>query len=125
MSTCTNPKFYHRMRKPLLSAALLLASALPAAANQMEARWSGWLRVGPGLQYAVVDEIPAKSKLDVESCANGWCQVKSGYAKGYVNADLVNAPPPPPAPAQKLGCVTTQENGYGPHGGETERFCGK
>jgi uncharacterized protein YraI len=110
---------------PALVAILLLASAASAAANQVEARWSGWLRVGPGMQYAVLDEIPAKSKIDVQSCANDWCLVKSGSAHGYVNADLVNTPPAPPPPAHILGCVTTQENGYGPHGGEEERFCGK
>ncbi len=126
VSRCTQSALYKGMQRSLVPAALLLlASAASAAAKEGEARWSGWLRAGPGMQYAVLDEIPAKSKIDVQSCTNGWCAVTSGAAKGYVSADLVNIPPAPQPPAHIIGCFTTQETGYGPQGGEAERFCGK
>ena len=89
------------------------------------ARSTAYLRAGPGEQYAALDEIDPESEVDVQSCDNGWCRVRSGDADGFIRAEVLTAPDDhakPPAPAPGAPCFTADLNGR-PRGGEQVRVC--
>ena len=98
----------------LALAITLLTVALPAAASPGEITWTTWFRIGPGRNYAVRDEIPNQTVLDVVGCANGWCQVVWGNWTGYVESNTVAQPvPATAAPPQPHDCVQVERSGYG------------
>ena len=51
--------------------------------------WTGYLYQGPGYHYAVTDEVPQQSAIDVGGCADGWCQATVGGRVGYLRAEIV------------------------------------
>lgn len=61
------------------------AFAAPAATT-----WTGYLYQGPGYRYAVTDEVPQASAIDVGKCADGWCQATVGGRVGYLRAEIVS-----------------------------------
>ncbi len=105
------------MHRHLLAAATLtitmLATALPAAASPGEITWTTWFRIGPGRDYAVRDEIPNDTVLDVIGCQNGWCQVVWQNWTGYVEADVVAQPVPATTAVAPHDCVQNRRDGYG------------
>ena len=90
-----------------------LTAALPAFASPGEITWTTWFRIGPGRDYAVRDEIPSNTTLDVISCNGGWCQVVYGNRTGYVASDVVVQPVPVLTPASPHDCVPVRRDGYG------------
>jgi uncharacterized protein YraI len=107
---------------PLVVAGLLW----PAITLADHADWTTYLRVGPGLQYAVIDEVEAQDSITVKRCDKGWCQVIDGGAEGYIAENIVSAkagPKPPVTHDKPVPCFVSQLSGYG--GDEAQRFCGK
>lgn len=112
-------------------AGLVLRSAIigvvpPCLAEPGQTAWTTYLRAGPGLQFAVLDEIEAHKTLDVQDCRGGWCRVVSGDAEGYVAADHLAAPGPPAPKAADhapVPCFRAQQTGF--RGGDEVQFCGK
>jgi hypothetical protein len=51
------------------------------------------LRAGPGVQYEIVDVIPATKSVSVEGCleASNWCRVSYGAATGWASGDYLTA----------------------------------
>ncbi len=98
----------------LIAAITMLTAALPAAASPGEITWTTWFRIGPGRNYAVRDEIPNDTVVEVVGCNGGWCQVVYGNRTGYVESDTVAQPVQavtPPSPPHD--CVETRRSGYG------------
>lgn len=99
---------------------------MPARAEDARAEWTSYLRAGPGLKFAVLDEIAARDPLDVRGCSGGWCRIHTHNATGYVEQALVapnagkQAAPPTGA---RANCFDTILNGY--RGGSNVRFCGR
>lgn len=92
-----------------------------AAAADIAAPWTTYLRAGPGPQFIALDEIPRGAPVTVHRCAAGWCNVTFGRAEGYMaQAGLAPAAPPAQAAAD---CFDTVLSGYG--AGSHVRFCGK
>ena len=91
----------------------LLATAFPAAAAPGMISFATWFRIGPGRNYAVRDEIPNETILDVIGCENGWCRVVYGNRTGYVESDVVVQPVPVITPPSPHDCVPDRRNGYG------------
>ena len=99
----------------------LLAMALPAMASPGEVTWTTWFRIGPGRNYAVRDEIPNDTLVEVLGCENGWCQVVWENWTGYVESQTVTQPVPSSASPPAHDCVQNQRSGYGR--GETLTLC--
>ena len=99
----------------------LLTAALPAAASPGKITWTTWFRIGPGRNYAVRDEIPNETVLDVVGCSNGWCQVVWENWTGYVESAAVIQPPPATTEPHPHDCVQVDRSGYGK--GETLNIC--
>ncbi len=115
-----------RLRTLVLCAAGLMCALLPAKVHGAQANWTTYLRVGPGLQYAVIDEVEAQDAITVQGCDKGWCRVIDGGAEGYIAENIVStkaAPKPAGSPEKPVPCFVTQQSGYG--GDEAQRFCGK
>ena len=51
--------------------------------------WTGYLYQGPGYRYAVTDEVPQASAVDLGRCADGWCEATVGGRVGYLRAEIV------------------------------------
>ena len=74
-----------------------LGAAAPAAAQTYSLSGSGsaYLRsgsdlfAGPGYDYPRVEYVPAGRSLRLHGCLSdyAWCDVSSGYARGWVDAD--------------------------------------
>lgn len=94
--------------------------AWPAKAAQT--LWTSYMRVGPGPQFAVLQELPSQVSLDVLDCRSGWCQVRFGTVVGYVRQSLVGDPNPPAAAGDK-GCFDTVLTGH--LGGDHVRICSR
>ncbi len=109
------------------SLALLVGGlARSAFAEPGQITWTTYLRAGPGLQYAVIDEIESRTTLDVQECRDGWCRVEYGRAFGYVMAGVITtqasaAPASTPPAAASIPCFQTQQSGYGI--GDATQFC--
>ena len=111
---------------PLLSviaaAAASVALAVPAHAWMGHATRATFLRAGPGLEYAVTDEVDREAALDVVKCAGTWCEVRYEGASGWVLASTVaRAAPAQPTPHGTQACFEDRQAGYGK--GERTRFC--
>ncbi len=110
--------------------AVIMASGLttivPSHALSAEAKWTSYLRAGPGQQFAVLDEIASNDPLTVQTCSGGWCKVLYGRADGYVLEALLDRGPPGPASAQPPAthdCFDDVLNGYEGH--SHVQFCSK
>lgn len=118
-----------RMRQLCGLATLTAVAALPlsgAAARPGTVYWTAYLRSGPGVKYAVIDEVSPQSRVDVQDCARGWCKVTARHANGYVEAALLSAPDIHAVPHQaepKATCVDAVLNGL-PRGDDV-RFCAR
>lgn len=106
--------------------------ASPAQANAIQTTraqtsWTTYLRSGPGLQFAVIDEVESRSNVDVVGCRDGWCLVVYGGAEGYLAQSVLpsSTPPNKTGPSPHPGdCFDAHLKGY-PKGGEDVRFCGQ
>ena len=111
-------------RRSVIAAVLAASAAVaPAHAWVGHAARATFLRAGPGLDYAVTDEVDRESRLDVLKCAGAWCEVRFEGVVGWVQAATVAQPAPAPA-AQPHGtqpCFDDRQAGYGK--GERTRLC--
>ncbi|MCJ8141913.1 SH3 domain-containing protein, partial [Ancylobacter sp. A5.8] len=69
-----------------LSAGLVLAGTMQAAAVPATTTANVNVRSGPGARYSVVASLPAGSSVDILGCTGSWCQTQYGY----VSARLVS-----------------------------------
>ena len=60
-----------------------------AYAAPAETTWTGFLYQGPGDRYAVVDEVPEFSQVDMATCDKDWCRVTFGGKTGYLKSEIV------------------------------------
>ena len=67
----------------------MLVSAGAAYGAPGKTTWTGYLYQGPGYRYAVTDEVPQASDIDVGRCADGWCEATVGDRIGYMRAEIV------------------------------------
>ena len=115
-----------------LGMAVVLAAAhsmAPATAYARTAvvNWTTYLRVGPGYQYGVLDQLDAQSTVDVQDCQKGWCRVTYPGGAAYVEESLFTVADIHARPTQtppKGPCFDARVNGYLAHG-EAIRVCGK
>jgi len=120
--------FCRRHRRHVGSLFIVLSCCLSSVpltrAAATETKWTSYLRAGPGLQYAALDEIPPHRPLTVRDCASGWCRVLAGRAEGYVQQGLLTeAHPEPITPGTQHDCFEATMTGW--VGGSHVRFCGK
>ncbi len=118
----------HRRCFAALLACLGLSGAMAAAgAEPMQANWTTYLRAGPGREYAALDEVEAKSVLEVAGCDRGWCRVAiRGRPDGYVDESIFSRPDihaRPDSAAPRGTCFTAPRNGSG--AGEAVRYCSR
>ena len=109
-------------RRSVIAAVLAASAAVaPAHAWADRAARATFLRAGPGLEYAVTDEVDHESPLDVLRCAGAWCEVRFEGVVGWVQAATVAQPGPAPQPRGTEPCFDDRQAGYGK--GERTRFC--
>ena len=106
---------------------LLLTGLLGASAraDTMLTTFATFMHAGPAKQFAVTDEIPTRTAVDLQGCANGWCQVRYGAAYGWVEQKMLAASPPlagPPSGARASDCFDFVRTGW-PDGGDLDRLC--
>lgn len=89
-----------------MTAVLLMAAALPAAADPAVVDTKLNLRSGPGPAFNVIGIVPRGSRLDVQNCGEEWCRVRFGRQTGYASRALLKtgvdayaSVAPRPAPA--------------------------
>lgn len=63
-----------------------------ARAESVEAGWDAYFYAAPRYSARVLDEVQRRARLDVASCADGWCRVRYGDAEGHVREDVVHGP---------------------------------
>ena len=106
----------------MAAAAAGLAACLATPVCAAETLWTSYLRVGPGQQFSVMQELPRRTALDVVGCESGWCQVRLGTAVGYLRQSLVGEPGAPvPASTSAPDCFETVITGH--PGGSHVRIC--
>ena len=99
-----------------------LAAVAPANAWMGHAARATFLRAGPGLEYAVTDELDREARFDVLKCADAWCEVRFEGVIGWVQAATVaTQAAPAPQPHGTQPCFDDRQAGYGK--GERTRFC--
>lgn len=85
---------------------LALASAAGAAPGRARLAWSTYLRAGPSVTSAVVDELEHDTPVVLASCAQGWCRVSADGLEGFIDRDAIDLSPSPPArPQAGAACV--------------------
>ncbi|MFT0861187.1 SH3 domain-containing protein [Ancylobacter sp. G4_0304] len=62
-----------------LSAGLVLAGTMHAAAVPATTTANVNVRSGPGARYSVIASLPAGSPVDILGCTGSWCQTQYGY----------------------------------------------
>ena len=109
-------------RSVIVAAVATFAAVAPAYAWVGHASRATFLRAGPGLDYAVTDELDREAALDVLRCADAWCEVRFEGVVGWVQAATV-AGQDTPAPQARgtQPCFDDRQAGYGK--GERTRFC--
>ena len=109
-------------RSVIVTILATLAAVVPAYAWADRAARATFLRAGPGLEYAVTDEVDREAPLDVLKCAGAWCEVRFEGVVGWVQAATVAAQAAPtPQPKGTEPCFDDRQAGYGK--GERTRFC--
>ena len=109
-------------RSVIVTVLAALAAVAPACAWADHATRATFLRAGPGLEYAVTDEVDREASLDVLRCAGAWCEVRFEGLVGWVQAATVAAQAAPtPQPKGTQPCFDDRQAGYGK--GERTRFC--
>ena len=66
-----------------------MAAGAAAIGAPAKTTWTGYLYQGPGYRFAVTDEVPQASTIDVGSCVEGWCQAVVGGRAGYLRAEII------------------------------------
>ncbi len=78
------------MKTKLLLSCAVAAAVFSTAASATPLVSPANVRSGPGPRWPVVAQVPAGADVDVLGCyagwQAGWCQVRYGHVKGYVNA---------------------------------------
>lgn len=100
---------------------LAVALALPARAETRTTSFAAFLHVGPGRQYAVTDEVPTRTELDVAGCKDDWCHVRYGDAFGWIEQRMFAAQAQPALPSGGE-CADFARTGW-PRTGDHERLC--
>ena len=75
------------MKSALLAATailIFLGSVVAATAESAITITNVNLRNGPGLSYPVLLTIKAGTRIEIETCAGGWCRLRDG-ASCYVS----------------------------------------
>lgn len=68
-------------KKLVAAAAFLVAGASAAAAYPATVTANLNVRSGPGTGYAVIDNLPAGSVVDIAGCTGNWCEISgTGWA---------------------------------------------
>ena len=83
----------------LAGAAAFVWAGAAQAATPMVVTYATWMRAGPSPWAKEIEELDAGWPVSVLGCSEGWCNVTSGRASGYVAAALLaaggNAPTQP------------------------------
>ncbi len=86
-----------------------------ARAQVQHTNWSTYFRAGPNDHEAVIDEVPAKSEVDVQGCDPHWCRVQYGAAWGYIDRDALDLPSLPPGTSRiggPQGCFVADQYSF-------------
>jgi uncharacterized protein YraI len=103
-----------------------LLAVLPASVSaQTVTRFAIYMHSGPGLEFAVTDEIPNRTPLTPETCQAGWCRINYGGVPGWVEQKMLIAGPSTaqPKPGERpTECMDFARTGW-PDAGDLERVC--
>jgi len=69
-----------------LAGAILLGAATAAFAAEAQATTAVNVRLGPGTQYGIVDQLAPGERVDVLGCSGTWCQISHPGPDGWVSA---------------------------------------
>ncbi len=76
------------LKLALCAALLALGIGSAAAVETGSAAWTDFplpMFEGPGKQYQLVGEVPGQIPVRVDRCSGFWCQIRVGYAQGWVD----------------------------------------
>lgn len=110
----------------IVSGAVATLALLPASASaQLVTSFTTYMHSGPGLEYAVTDEIPNRTPLVPQSCVGGWCRITFGGVPGWVQQKILISGPSTaqPKPGERpTECMDFARTGW-PDQGNLERVC--
>lgn len=78
-------------RLALCAGAFAILSATYAAAKPGYAVTTVNMRSGPGTSNDIVTKIPGGSRLEINTCTNGWCEVTYGGKSGFAIETALDA----------------------------------
>ena len=78
-------------RSVIVALVATLTAVAPVHAWADRAARATFLRAGPGLDYAVTDEVDREAVLNVLKCAGAWCEVRFEGVVGWGQAARVAA----------------------------------
>lgn len=73
------------------AAGLSLSAILPSNAQSMAASAALNVRIGPGLEHAVVDTLFKGERVMVDFCEGDWCRVTHSGPDGWVHASYLQS----------------------------------
>lgn len=115
-----------RLLDAIVSGVLLAFLLGPAArADTVTTRFTTFMHAGPAKEFAVLDEIPSKSPLDLGACAGGWCRVGYGGGVGWVEQKMLAGSAPSAqsqSGARPTECFDFVRAGW-PDAGDLDRLC--
>lgn len=72
-----------------VAGALLLAGTAASFAASAVATSGVNVRLGPGTQYGIVDQLYAGEQVEVYGCQGSWCQISHTGPDGWVSANYL------------------------------------
>lgn len=87
---------------------LAMTAAAPARAEPAWTTFATWLRTGPAKDAKIIGELDSGVRVERVACGDGWCQVVSNRAVGFVQAALLAAAPRGRAVPAASGCFPAQ-----------------
>lgn len=110
----------------LVSGVLLTSLLGPCArADSMLTKFATFMHAGPAKAFAVTDEVPTKTEVELAGCANAWCQIRYGAAYGWVEKKMLAATTPTARPqpgARPAECFDFVRTGW-PDAGNLYGLC--
>ena len=120
------PRSRTRWVDMIVSSLAVSLAVWPVRADaQSVTRFTTYMHSGPGLEFAVTDEIPNRTPLAPDSCKAGWCRITYGGVYGWIQQNTLIAGPSTaqPKPGERpTECMDFARTGW-PDAGDLERVC--
>jgi hypothetical protein len=73
-----------------LAAVALIGASSAARAAEAFTTTNANVRSGPGIHYSVIGTLSAGTRVQLDYCRSGWCQIEQGRLHGWTSESLLD-----------------------------------